>query len=287
MFNTSEPQFDEVPVPHHDIWDTEEAEAYEAFAHQLVTDKPAYIVVFNWLRNNLARRKLLYQDITILDVGCFKGLGTSMLSKELPYARVVGMDNSESEILEARRQYGSKNVKFICIPTDRPIGITGFSGAIMTFVHPTISDPTVLYNTIKKAADTLDEGSPLIMLGLHPNSLTQKPENSDYISYGHTLLPGTGYEDGQPFLNRLKKKGTEPFEFYDYCWTPETLLTMMRDAGMTDVRAIDLTLDNPEVSESLRSAIDNTMHGVDNPTDRLEWKVPLYQLYVGTKVAKA
>jgi hypothetical protein len=219
----------------------------------------------------------------VLDVGCFKGRGSMLLSKELPYARIVGMDNSESEILEARRQYGSKNVKFICVPTETSIGITGFSGAVMTFVHPTISDPTVLYNTIKKSADTLDSGAPLIMLGLHPNSLTQKPEDADYISYDHTLLPNLSYEDGTPFLNRLKKAGEVPFEFYDYCWTPETLLSMMRDAGLEDVRAIDLTLDNPEVSESLRSAIENTMHDVDNPTDLLEWKVPLYQIYVGTK----
>jgi SAM-dependent methyltransferase len=265
-----------------EIWDTEAAKAYELFALGLETDKPVYFLVGEEIRQHLIKLGVWYKGARVLDFGCYTGPSTDFLAEQLPHARIVGVDKSQAEITKAIEGRTNIRTDFIHVPQGESIPIGNFHAASMTFVHPTIQNIETLFETYQKIYDALAPGALLVGLGLHEASLTKKPENVSYTSYGHSLPLGAQYEDGQPFWNVLHREDGEEFAFYDYCWTRATQERLLREAGFRYVKFQDVSLDNPEISDMLKAAIDNCMDAEDR-LNKPEWQIPLYDLTIAIK----
>lgn len=265
-----------------EVWNTDAAKAYELFALGLKTDKPVYFLVGEEIRQHLIRLGVLYKGAKVLDFGCYTGPSTDFLSEQLPNARIVGVDSSQAEIDKAMADRTNLRTDFIHVPQGESIPVGNFHAAAMTFVHPTIQSHEILFETYQKIFDALVPGGILIGLGLHEASLTKKPFDVHYTSYGHSLPEGATYQDGQPFWNVLRREDGEEFGFYDYCWTRDTQERLLKYAGFREVKFQAISLNNPEIAEMLRAAIDNCMIEEDR-LNMPEWQIPLYDITIAIK----
>jgi ubiquinone/menaquinone biosynthesis C-methylase UbiE len=271
-----------------DIWGTERAREYEPFAVRIISDKPAYEVV-SWLifQSLLRQSSYLFQGVSldlsllnVLDFGCFRGESSVWLHKNTG-ARILGVDSSSNDIDQAISAVSDEGVIFKCVGKDESIPVEGqiFHAASMTFVHPTISSLVELNSTISKISEVTLPGGSLVMLGLNPKSLG---EEYQYVYYGHSLVPGTVYEDGKPFNNELRLSPEEIMRFQDYCWTEDTIVKLLEQNGYKNIRIINLheELEN-HLGEVLRNAIEKYSNG---QVWEDEWTAPLYQVIYAEKV---
>ena len=259
------------------FWKFPEAKEYQNISGQLLpSDIPAYGVAYGLLSP---------ENKKILDSGCFNGDSSARI-RNLGATSVTGIDLNPDFIDIAKRRYKEqRGLRFYTskfgeeIPTcDNGL----YDGASSTFVHPTINSRVALQDYFSRIGRVLSNRAPLILLGLHPNSLKQE-YIFNYYKHGPPL--SGSYVDGSPFPNKLLKLGGEVIEFYDYCWTQETIGEYLKNAGFSFVETFDLYYElGGNAGEVLRNFIDQLKqtHKMDFSNTN-EFHAPLYQIIVGIK----
>lgn len=132
---------------------------------------PTYDRQLKWLRRlqeGIRHRAIdqlnLANGDAVLDVGCGTGASFASLVEAVgPYGRVIGVDQSEGMLREARRRverHGWRNVELI-EATVQDAEISGADAALFFFTHDLLQSPTALENVL----DSLQPGGRVVTAG--------------------------------------------------------------------------------------------------------------------------
>jgi trans-aconitate 2-methyltransferase len=168
---------------------------------------------FEWAKELIPKLGLTGKE-SVLDIGCGDGKVTHLLSTYLPHGRVVGVDNSEEMIKEARKQFPQchdPNLTFLKMDarqlTFREQFDVAFSSACL---HWIIDHQTVL----KSVHNSLDKHGRLLF------QMAGKGNAQDIIAVLEEMI---SEEDCKPYFRNF----TFPYGFYG----PEEYTKWLAEAG--------------------------------------------------------
>ncbi len=154
----------------------------------------------------------------LLDLGCGTGLELERLFHRYPGLQVTGIDVSHAMLSVLKAKYPEKNLHLICgsyFDLDLPDGAYSYALSTYSLHHFSKDQKLNLYQRIHRAL------KPAGMFVLGDYTVKTQEEEDFYLSESLRLsgenLPGGSYH-------------------YDTPFTTETEISLLKDAGFTDIR---------------------------------------------------
>jgi demethylmenaquinone methyltransferase/2-methoxy-6-polyprenyl-1,4-benzoquinol methylase len=164
----------------------------------------------------------------VLDVAC----GTGAVSAEIVRRRgcsVVGLDQSEGMLAEARRRVRDPRVRFVRGEAERlPFGDAEFDALTFTYLLRYVDDPPA---TMRELARVVEPGGAIAMLEFAVPRGVWRPLWELWVRAG---LPAAGRVIGEGWHEVGRFLGDSITDFYGR-YAVEDLAGLWRDAGIADV----------------------------------------------------